>query len=249
MGSLGIANATRSLEPFRVGSALSDAFGVMFGNLPLFLGISLIANLPNLYVYYQLGLSRGSEDRLMYVFLELVSSRFFGAMAQAMLVYGAFQRLRGRPVRIFDSVAHGLARFVPVLLTSITVTAIVFGGLLLLIIPGIIVSAGLVVAMPACVVERIGPFQSVSRSFNLTSGYKGSIFGAFFAIGIVNAIVAFAVGSIVGTSGSAPIYAVALFVWVTILTCYLAAVSAIIYHGLRVMKEGVDLEQIASVFD
>lgn len=249
MGSLGIAGDTNRFEPFRVGSALSDAFGIMSRNLPLFLGISLIANIPNLFIYYKVGLTHGGDGAYSYILLEILSERFFGALSQAMLLYAAFQYLRGRSASIFESVGHGLARFLPVILTSILVTVIIFSGVVLLVIPGFIASAGLVVAIPACVVERLGPFKSLSRSFSLTSGYKGAIFGVLFGIGIVNSIIAIAIGAITLATRAAGTYAFLLYAWVTPVSSYIAVVSAIIYHGLRVDKEGVDLEQIASVFD
>jgi len=252
VGTLGITGQARAFEPFRVGAALGDAFGIMARHLPSFLGISAVANIPNIYIYYHLynhlWLSRGSGV-LGYTLLEMASQCFIGALAQASLLYATFQHLRGRPVNMFESIGRGFARFLPVMLTSITVTAIVFAGKPTIIL-SIMASAGLVAAMPACIVERLGPFKSVSRSFSLTNGYKGGIFGALVAIGIVNLIVATVVTLVFGgPAGSPPLFALALFVWATLVTCYLAVVSAIIYHGLRITKEGVDLEQIASVFD
>jgi hypothetical protein len=41
---------------------------------------------------------------------------------------------------------------------------------------------------------------------------------------------------------------VGLWIWSAIFTAFSAIVTTIIYHDLRVAKEGVDTEQIAAVF-
>jgi hypothetical protein len=248
MSTLGIGIEGQGNVPFRVGDALSGAFGVIGRHLVPFLLVSAIASFPNFFIYREMALHRG-ESTLYYVFLETTSEHLFGALCQAILLYATFQDLRGRNVSMSESVARGLARFVPVVTTSIlTVIAIVI-GMMLLFVPGIIASTMLAVALPACVVERIGPFASLSRSKDLTDGYKGAIFGAFFGVGIVNTVVGAVIGALYAGAESWLTFALLLFIWITLFTCYMSVVAAFLYHGLRVTKEGIDIDQIAAVFD
>jgi hypothetical protein len=238
----------RAPSSFAVGQSISDAFGVLTSHFFLFLSVSAIANLPLLYLYYQMALHRG-EGRFEYILLETLSEHVFGALCQAMVVFATFQHLRNKRVQILDSVSHGLAPFASVIGTSLLVTIIVAIGTILLFVPGIIASTMLSVAIPVCVVERVGPLRSLSRSRNLTDGYKGSIFGVYFAIGIANWILSFAVGASFSSRDAAGMYAVALYTWLTLVTCFISIVSTVIYHGLRSTKEGIDIHEIAAVFD
>jgi hypothetical protein len=173
----------------------------------------------------------------------------FSALAQAMIVFATFQALRGRPVRGGESVARGLQRLGPVLLTSIITGIIVAIGTFLLVIPGIIASVIMCVAIPACIVERLGPIGSIERSSYLSRGYRWPIFGAFFAIGIAEIIAGLLITALTKESGSVWLSPAVTMVWNTLVTAYQTVLVAIIYHDLRVVKDGIDLEHIAAVFD
>jgi uncharacterized membrane protein len=248
MGTLGLGIDTgREQTPFRIGDALSDALGTMFQHFFTFVTISAVANLPLLYFYWQQALHK--DEALLYALPESLSERLIGAVCQAIVVYAAFQHLRGRPVSIRESASRGLSRFFPVILTGFLVTLIVLIGLILLFIPGVIASMMFAVALPACVVERLGPVASLKRSRDLTDGHRGAIFGAYFGLGILNLIVAAIVAAFTRDPGSEMVYAFLLYLWITFFTCYLSVVATFVYSGLRVSKEGVDIDQIAAVFD
>ena len=230
---------------FRVGSAMSRAFDVLFGNFFVFIIISAIASAP--LFLFALAPTSGikSVAAIVGVLLHFVLS----ALCQAMIVYATFQALRGRPVRAGESMARGLQRLGAVLLTSILTGIIVALGTILLVIPGIIASVIMCVAIPACIVERLGPIESIERSSYLSRGFRWPIFGAFFAIGIAGIIANALITAL--TKGSELVWldpAISL-VWNTLVTAYQTVLVAIIYHDLRVVKDGIDLEHIAAVFD
>jgi uncharacterized membrane protein len=140
---------------------------------------------------------------------------------------------------------------------SILVSLGVFVGLILFIIPGIILALRWSVALPACVVENLGPIAAMRRSADLTKGHRWQIFGMFVLI-IVVAIIAFGViGALVGmgllaapeTLGRLVLLGIVTVIITAIVTAYFNVVAAMIYHDLRVAKEGVGTEEIAAVFD
>jgi len=104
------------------------------------------------------------------------------------------------------------------------------------------------VAVPACVVERLGPFRSLGRSRALTKGYRWRIFGIWLVLALVSGIGSNILGLILAPAGTAITVLVSM-VWQASMTAYQAISAAVIYHDLRVAKEGVDIEHIASVFD
>jgi hypothetical protein len=121
-------------------------------------------------------------------------------------------------------------------------------GLILLIIPGLILYTMWIVGLPACVIERLRPWTSLRRSQELTKGHRWKLFGftlllvipSFASLGIESGLSAIA-GPIVGLIGK--------YVWTSIWGAFIAVLVAVTYHDLRVIKEGVDVDQIAGVFD
>jgi hypothetical protein len=167
-------------------------------------------------------------------------------MSQAVILYIAFQYLRGQPVALGDALNKGFARILPILGLVILFGLGVWVGFLLLIIPGIMLMVRWSVAVPACVLEGTGPVASLGRSAALTKGHRWKIFGIFLLIWIASIIVgslmiAYQLGTIANLFTN--------FFWTACWTAYFNSVVVMIYHDLRVAKEGTDVNQIAAVFD
>jgi len=105
------------------------------------------------------------------------------------------------------------------------------------------------VAVAACVVERRGPFAAMGRSNQLTKGHRWKIFGLLILLILVSVLAALLIGLILTPLGSTILTFIVNVVWSAISGAYYATAVAVSYHDLRVAKEGVDIEQIASVFD
>lgn len=227
---------------FRVGEIFGKSFNVLALHFVPFIAISALAGLPSLLFALQPKPSSGQS------WLQLTVDLVLSSVCEAMILYATFQALRGRAVRIGESMAIGLRRFVPVVIASLAAAVAEGVGLLLLVVPGLIAMVMFAVAEPAIVVERLGPFEGLSRSIELTRGYRWSIFGLLFVVGLVEAVV----GAIVGVTlrpGFLAWYTIAIYVVGTLGRAYLSVLVAIVYHDLRVLKEGIDLDQIAAVFD
>ena len=120
---------------------------------------------------------------------------------------------------------------------------------LVLVIPAFIVMAMLYVAMPACVVERLGPIKSTGRSAQLTKGYRWRVFGLLFVIIVVGAIIQGLLAGLVSAMAGRVVAQLVVLVWNAVFGAFNATVVVVAYRDLRVAKEGVDTDQIASVFD
>ncbi len=228
---------------FRVGEIFGKSFNVLVLHFVPFIAISALAGLPSLVFALQPKPSGGL------VWLQLAVNIVLGAVCEAMILYATFQALRGRPVRIGESMAIGLRRFVPVIVASI-VAGIAEGlGLILLVVPGLIAMVMFVVAEPAIVVERLGPFEGLSRSIELTRGYRWSIFGLVFVVGLVELVVGMIIGATLRPTDSLLWNTIVTYAFGTLARAYFSVLVAIVYHDLRVLKEGIDLDQIAAVFD
>lgn len=231
-----------------VGTAIGRATELYLRHfLPFFL-IGVVACIPfAAWIYYVADTGRfGSGEAVVaMVFLTILSSSF----CDAMVIRGTFQAMRGRPVSALSSIKHAASRFFPVVAVSIVSTLIVVVGLLLLLIPGYIASCVLAVAIPVCVIESKSVGDSMSRSASLTRGSRWGIFGLLFCVGIADRIVEFIIAAIFAGSGATGSFAFVEVLWMSMVLSYVAVVWTVVYHDLRAAKEGVDLEQIAAVFD
>lgn len=174
---------------------------------------------------------------------------------QAVVVYIVYQSLRGRSAPAGEAMRRGLARFVPVLLSSLASGLAVGLGTMLFVVPGLILMCVLAVVIPACVVEKLGVADSFRRSMELTQGNRLRIFLLFLVVGLLNALL---VGAVTYALVS-PAFSFAVGAMVR-LNLALAAASvvpaafgmvmvAVLYYELRLLREGVSLEKLAQVFD
>jgi hypothetical protein len=247
---------------FRVGHVFSRAWTVFSRNFLTFILVTGIASLPSLLIPQSAPGAQANpfQDLGMGLFAVLLLI-VLGTLSQAIVLYGAFQVMRGRPIDLAESARIGLRRFFPIVGLAITVPVLVFLASLLFVIPGMILYVSWFVATPVCVVEQLGPFRSMGRSRALTKGHRWKIFGLQLVILIPALIVGAIVGAVmlatVGTGGFLSMAAafgstlgkVVNLVWNAIWTAFYAIVIVVTYHDLRVSKEGVDTEQIAAVFE
>jgi uncharacterized membrane protein len=169
-------------------------------------------------------------------------------LAQAVILYIAFQYLRGQEASLGDAVQKNITRVLPLIGVLILTGLGLSVGFLLLFIPGVMLLVRWSVAVPACVLDRTGPVASLKRSATLTKGHRWKIFGMFLLLWIVSMVVAGLIIMVARPFGALA-GVVAGFIWTALWSAYFNSVWVMLYHDLRVAKEGVDVEQIASVFD
>src|SRR5262245_50300546 len=236
-----------------IGHIFSSAWAIFSANLPIFLAIGLIVALPNLITVVlapddATPIGTPGAGAVGLGFIGALLAVVFTLVSQAVILYVAFQYLRGQPVALGDAVQKGFARLLPILGLVILFSLGVMVGFILLVIPGIMLMVAWSVAVAACVVEGTGPVASLGRSAALTKGHRWKIFGIFLLVWIVSVIVASLLGLIASQLGTvANLFA--NFFWTACWAAYFNSVLVMVYHDLRVAKEGVDVNQIAAVFD
>src|ERR1700722_8945161 len=167
---------------FRIGNVINRAFEICVANFPFFFIITLIIALPNLLITLNRPVAVPGQppdfgSLLPMLGLTLILGLVLNTIGEAVILYGAFQRLSGRPLQPAEAFQRALARFFPLLgLALLYALALVF-GLVLLLVPGFILLVMWAVVVPACLVEGLGPIESMSRSAALTKGHRWPIFG------------------------------------------------------------------------
>lgn len=241
---------------FRVGDVMSRAWNVFTSNLLFFLGITLLVYL---IIFIAVGvfvtifvLAGASSDMgwLIAIGAFLAVMLFIGlnTVGEAVLLLGAFQLLRGQSIRVSEALQRAFARFFPLLGLSILYGLGLIVGTLLLIVPGVILLCAWAVAVPACIVEGLGPTASMGRSADLTKGYRWRIFGLLILLWVINGIGSQIIEVILRLA-SPWLSAAGSIIWFVAWNAYWNCVLIMAYHDLRVAKEGVDTEQIAAIFD
>lgn len=243
------------MHTFSVGEVLKRSFGIWLKNLVPFTLLTLLVYSP-LFIYTFIFFSSDSitaSSILTYGLVTLAGGLTLSQVAAGAVTYGVIQQLRGQHAGIGKCISVGISRLIPVILVGLLVLLCIAGGLLLLIVPGVILACMLYVAVPAAVVERPGVFGALKRSADLTKGYKGSIFGLLFIIGIIENVISKVVESAFATDfktmDDVKVYFIVLLVVAVALGALRAVTNAVAYHDLRLTKEGVDVNQLAAVFD
>ena len=237
--------------PFAVGSVLSHAFEVFGRATGKFLVLAFIPLLPVLVVPF-LGFTDKSNPAAIGIGAAVIGivTMIAGTLANAMTLFGAFREMRSEDFTIGESFRVGLKRFFPIIGLAIVVGIAVGLATMLLIVPGLILLCMWYVAVPACIIEGLGVGASMSRSRELTRGYRWQVFGLVALILIATMLVSFIVGYMtVKLAGAGVLSTLANFALQVISTAFGAVLSAIVYHDLRVAKEGVDVSKMAKVFD
>jgi hypothetical protein len=241
-----------ALTDFRVGGVLNRTLSVLSRNFLTFFIVTTIAGLPTILLTQSMvtdGTNRSAAQLLGLLLLGGFLAIVLYTLSQAIVLYGAFQDMRGRPVSLTESLQVGLRRFFPIIGLAISVSFAAMVGLMLFIVPCFILLTMWFVATPACVVEQLGPFKSMGRSADLTKGHRWKIFGLMLLVFLISAVASSMIGAISAVVGGPMLELIASVIWNGIWGAFYAVAAVVTYHDLRVAKEGIDIEQIASVFD
>lgn len=242
------------------GALVSRSVSIWWRNLHRFAGLSLILFVPVVMVFGMLaavlafqafgrGARLGDAEIVLMIATAAIAVPLL-VIATAVQVggvtYGAVQQLAGRPVRFGAMFSATFRRLLPLLGVSILATLIVWGGLLLLIVPGIALACALAPAIPAVMAERLGPVEAIKRSWGLTRGHRASIFLA----GLLLFLIHLGINLVAALLGFIPILGQLAAIAIQLCTLSLSLVlPAVAYHDLRALKEGTPAEELARVFE
>ena len=256
----------RNVTEFSVGDILRTSFSLYFGNLPTFLPLSLIVFLPSFAVVLLLDSStvnspvqfdprvddpRTSDLAGFFVvgMRESIVELICSVWLQAGLAFGVVRHLRGGEPGFVETFYQSVRMLLPAALVALIVAIATALGLFLLIVPGIIIALVLWVAVPAAVVERSG-VRALGRSAELTNGYKGQIFGLALILFVFRLAVTSVVLALWGIVTTDPVLSYLVLGFCVVVTSGIwATATSVTYHDLRVLREGVDTQVVARVFE
>ena len=180
------------------------------------------------------------------------------------VVHGAAQRLRGARAGLGEMLGVGLQRsFATFGMTLVSWFAVVATSCT--VASPFMLAAGWAAAWGAVVVERAGPIRALGRSWALTHGYRWKVLAALLLVVVAylaafTALQAVVTGGTVswmgasGAGGAEGLRALALPMAILQLVggvfgTLLPVASAVIHHGLCLVKEGGDPVHLSQVFE
>ena len=133
------------------------------------------------------------------------------------------------------------------LLSALILYIMMIVGFVLIIVPGIIVGAVYGLAPTVCIVERRGPFGSLSRSADLTRSNRLRCIAVTVIVFLLPAIVG-AIQSIVGVAGGIQVKTVASIFGSFLILPILYVFPAVLVSELKHLKEGGAPSGVVEVF-
>ena len=242
-----------------MGRVVNRAFGAIGRNAALFFGLATVLTvMPLLLLRFAVGTPGAAGVPAFGSIFGI--TMLVGLVCSALLAAGVTRAtitdLQGERPAWGPTLNAAVGLILP--LTGLTILFWLgfMAGWVLLFVPGIIVAVMWSVAVPVLVAERPGVIASFGRSRALTKGARWSIFGLL----LVAAIILYAPALLVPflssgldpvalseqTGSPAGIIGSILSGFASML---FSAIIAAIFVELRVVKDGVTVDQLAAVFD
>lgn len=251
-----------------IGRILNTAFGAIFGNLYVMLGIAfLFSGLPRGLVAYvqqsalpSIGSGQSPPGTFVWIFVAgTLITMLFTVIAQGALIGATMVASHGEKAGFGECLATAFQRMLSLIgLGLVSGLAFVFAAILL-VVPAIILATVWYVAAPLVVVERSGVFAALGRSADLTRGERWSVFvvllitvGFFLVVFMLSSVVS-GIGVAISArsgdfSGLAVLTAIASAISATLQTVLTSVISTAVYIELRGLKEGPETQGLDAVF-
>jgi len=238
-----------------------------FKSFVLFTGIAILVFIPSIVLRI---LYSGKVPGPVFSGLDFVLTQIVAAA----IIYGVFRQLKKKRAGLGRCLSVGLGRMFP-LLGAVILTFILCA---LPLIPGIIawfvhpvlgslvltigmvffmmIYVALMAAPPIVVVERIDIREALGRSVTLTRGNRWRIFCVYMVLGFLSGMANF-----IWTMLTIPTWAIredtqlplvhslGVLVISVVFGALNAVAVALIYYRLKIKVEGIDEDELASIFD
>lgn len=272
-----MTSSYQTRQQFDIGRVIERTFGAVGANIvPLSIAALVLTGVPAfIWAIAERALRSGETFATGVDFttgivagaIGLVISVVCGVLLQGAVTYAVVADLQGRKATLGDSFSAAMRSFWVLLALGILSGLAIGLGLLLLIVPGIILSLLWFVIGPVAVAERAGVSKAFARSRDLTRNHRWwlLLLAVIFVIAsgflsfILNMIVMVAAGGAAFAAGgteSLGDMSVVSYVALALTTAIEAIVSmvgaagvAAVYVELRAVKEGAGHTSVAAIFD
>lgn len=177
------------------------------------------------------------------------------AFVAAACVHAVSSAYLDHPLSTWESIRFGARRLLPLIAMMIVMYIGLVIAFILLVIPGIWLYAAWGVATPALLIEHLGPFGALGRSYRLVRGRwratAAVLLVAFLMAATLSSIVSGLLTAIALSSSNPSVPFAVLISLLSgvvsglIVQPFQATVTTVLYYDLRVRREGYDLHLLA----
>jgi hypothetical protein len=241
------------LSTFHVGSVLSVAWQILFKEPGICIGLTFVSFLITGIVGTSIRVivvDVSPVTRLIYILILLAVS----LVEQGAIAYAVFQVIMGGRASVGESVLRSASKVFALLAVAILSTlGVVLVGILFLV-PSVILKCMWYVSAPLCVVERLGPIESLCRSRALAKGYRWQVFGvavlSYTTVGLIDILFRLLARVFVSdVFFKNTVIKIVTGLAMLIPNTFANVAATVTYYRLRVVKEGLSVESLANVFD
>lgn len=264
------------LRPLGVGEIIDHSLAIYRRQFGALLTITLSANAIPLLLMVYLFTSGGIRERLPLYGGILLLTIVLGALATAATVFLVSETYLGNSISGGVAIQRATKFLWRLILLTMMMSLVVGLAIIIFLVPGIlsgsyaliglalipacitalVIFTGLLVSTQAVVLEDASPTTALSRSWQLTRGFRWKMLGLVIVVGIIIAIPSIALSFLRGGSvamRSVGEYSTADILWEigaqfvsTLIYPLLYCALTVAYYDLRVRKEGFDLELLES---
>lgn len=177
---------------FHIGRVFHRMLGVLGPNAVTLLALIALAAVPERALYHLAGDSKIADS------LSRLALAFSGLLLQLAVIRLSFDRFADNRTSLGACVGQAFRSFFPVLAIGILAALPLALTLLLVIVPGVMLSLSWSAAMPVRIAEGAGIFACFKRSAELTRGHHWRILAVFLLLGLALAPVLLALQLIWG---------------------------------------------------
>lgn len=203
--TLGVPSVEEALArgyDFSIGEVISEAWKRVKGMKGLMIAAALVYIVAIQTISFALGLAMGlglgvtEPDTPMGQVAQMIASILAGAVCSPLAAGVAMLGIRRAADQkvSFDEMFSHFGLFVPLLLTGLLMTLLMYIGLLLLIIPGIYLSLAYQLAIPLAVERKLSPWQAMEASRKAITQHWFKILGLYLTLCLITIVSALPLG-------------------------------------------------------
>ncbi|MEO8634328.1 MAG: glycerophosphoryl diester phosphodiesterase membrane domain-containing protein [Gemmatimonadales bacterium] len=253
--------AAPALRPLTLGEVLDVSFGLFRSLFMPLLMVTLLTQSVPLAISVYIEARGGILANVPLWGFNALANSVLAAIASAACTFIIAENYLGRRLSARDALSRAMPYTGRLVMVALLSSFIIFIGFLLVIVPGVILGVGLVLATPAMVLEGIpAATDALGRSWSLTRGYRFKLFVALLVVILlvflpVMALAGFTAATFprtpeaVAASAGSPtalVITATTAVLQVLITPLLYCLLTVSYYDLRVRKEAFDLEVLAS---
>jgi hypothetical protein len=179
---------------FQVGALISESWrlvasskGILIGGFLLYYAAIMLVNTVLGFVLSLVGLEPG-EDNLVGMFTSQFAIGILGSVLTYPLLAGlmlvGIRRAAGQEIN-FNQIFLAFNNPIPVIITGILMSVMVYAGMLLLLLPGIYLAFAYTLALPLVLERGLSPWQALETSRKAISQHWFKVFGWAMLLGLI----------------------------------------------------------------